>query len=87
MLQAGSDDNNDHDYDDNDDYDDDDDDDDDDVFFASADMTCISQIWTCMMFLCLASGSLIFFTSDISLTFLMCTGQEERFRWQPCSDF
>ena len=38
------------------------------------------QIWTCMVCLCLASGSLIFFTSDISLTYLLCTGREERFR-------
>ena len=32
-----------------------------------------------MLFLCLGSGSLIFFTMDISLTFLLCIGSEERF--------
>ena len=40
-----------------------------------------NQIWACMLFLCLGSGSLIFFTMDISLTFLLCIGSEERFRY------
>ena len=34
-----------------------------------------------MICLCVASGSLIFFTFDISATFLICTGKEERLRW------
>ena len=39
------------------------------------------QLWTTMICLCVASGSLIFFTFDISATFLICTGKEERLRW------
>ena len=40
------------------------------------------QVWTTMICLCVASGSLIFFTFDISATFLICTGKEERLRWR-----
>ena len=39
------------------------------------------QICFCLLSLCMASGSLIFFTFDINLTYLVCNGQEELFRY------
>ena len=33
-----------------------------------------------MIILCVISGSLVFFTYDISETFLVCAGKEERLR-------
>ena len=41
------------------------------------------QICFCLLSLCMASGSLIFFTFDINLTYLVCNGQEELFRYYP----
>ena len=41
------------------------------------------QICFCLLSLCMASGSLIFFTFDINLTYLVCNGQEELFRYHP----